>query len=207
MKIILMMMVSALTLFGCQSEVVDDYKSSVVKVQLTGGHGSGVYIGNNLILTAAHVISGATDGKVKIKTESGNVLDGEVLWFNLARDLGVVRVIDTEGLREAYLSCVIPKMDTEIYARGNPGITEFFTAWGRVSDLVPHTIGPWLNAMTIDASISGGMSGGPVFNLNGQVVGISVGIMGTHINNSSSLSGVGIMVPGSVACSLLGRTA
>lgn len=183
-----------------------DTRSSVVKVMVGSGHGSGVYIGSGIVLTAAHVLAGAADSTVRIKTEGKNLLDGEVLWINKARDVGAIRVATTTGLKAAFLSCIDPQMGDQITARGNPGFAEFFTSWGHVSDAIKHEIGPWAQALIVDASISPGQSGGPVFDSAGRVVGLAVGVMLAPLSQgATSLSGVGIIVPGSAVCELLGR--
>jgi S1-C subfamily serine protease len=100
------------------------------KILVGKGHGSGVYIGSNLVLTAAHVVAGADDGKITVKTESGNILDGEVLWSSKARDVSLIRVSGVFGLSPAVLSCTTPKIGDAIHARGNPLSALNFSAHG-----------------------------------------------------------------------------
>ena len=184
---------------------VNDYDSSVVKVLVGSGHGSGVYIGDGVVLTAAHVVNGASDNKVKLRTESGNILEAEVLWVNKARDIAALRPTTLVGLTPSVLSCNDPMSGDKITARGNPGAAEFFTSHGYISDAKKHVAGPWKQAMTVDMSIAPGMSGGPVFNEVGNVIGLAVGVMTTSLGMAPSLTGVGIIVPGSAVCELLGR--
>jgi len=61
--------------------------ASVVMVSDANGHGSGVYIGNGLVLTAAHVVG---DSKT-VTLHSDRDLPGEVLWSNKKYDLALVR--------------------------------------------------------------------------------------------------------------------
>lgn len=175
-----------------------------VKILLEQGHGSGVYIGQGLILTAAHVVANSKDGKVKIKTEGGNILPGDVLWMSKDRDVALVRVIGTTGLKAAALSCATPEYGQMISARGSPGPVEFFTAWGHIAGTV-KPFGPWLEAIPTDMTTIMGMSGGPVFNARGEVVGLVVGVLTVPIGFSASLTGIGVIVPGSTICTLLGR--
>lgn len=176
-----------------------------VKIVLEGSHGSGVYIGDNLILTAAHVVVAAADGKIKIKTEGGNILPGEVLWMSKARDVALIRVSGTFGLRPAVLSCAAPKVGDVIQARGNPLSVEFFSAWGHVAG-TQREMGPWLVGVPTDMTILPGMSGGPVFGADGRVVGIAVGVLMAPAGfGSMSFTGATLIVPGSTICPLLGR--
>jgi S1-C subfamily serine protease len=179
--------------------------SSTVKIVLERGHGSGVYIGNNLILTAAHVVVDAKDGMVKVKTERGNILTGEVLWSSKARDVALVRVSGTVGLKAATLSCQPPKPGDIIQARGNPLSVEFFSSWGHV-DGEQRTMGPWLVGVPTDMTILPGMSGGPVFGTDGRVVGLAVGVLMAPAGfGGVSFTGATLIVPGSTICPLLGR--
>jgi len=51
----------------------------------------------------------------------------------------------------------------------------------------------------VDATVAGGMSGGPVINDAGHVVGITVGAM----QFGMGLVGIGTVVPGSAICRVL----
>ena len=177
-----------------------------VKILLDKGHGSGVYIGGDgLILTATHVVANAKDGKVRVKTEGGNILKGEVLWSSTARDVALVRVSGTVGLKAAVLSCDMPKPGDIIQARGNPLSVEFFSSWGHVAGTM-RKMGPWLEGLPTDMTVLPGMSGGPVFGADGRVVGLAVGVLMAPAGfGSMSFTGATLIVPGSTICPLLGR--
>jgi S1-C subfamily serine protease len=196
-------------LFVWQSRAATTHTSHIghptVKILVGKGHGSGVYIGSNLILTAAHVVAGADDGKITVKTESGNILDGEVLWSSKARDVSLIRVSGVFGLSPAVLSCTTPKIGDAIHARGNPLSVEFFSSWGRVAG-DKREMGPWLVGVPTDMTILPGMSGGPVFGSDGRVVGLAVGVLMAPAGFSGmSFTGATLIVPGSTICPLLGR--
>jgi S1-C subfamily serine protease len=206
MKTALIAAALSAALFGCTDEPAKDYSSSTVKVIVGDrGHGSGVYIGPGLIVTAAHVVANLKDNKITIKTESGNLLkEAELLWVNAARDVAVIKPKGTIGLKAANLSCGTPAFGDNIMARGNPGPVEFFTSWGHVSGTLREN-GKWLESVSTDMTIVMGMSGGPVFNEAGEVAGIVVGALTAPMGFGVSLTGVGLIVPGSTICQLLGR--
>lgn len=177
---------------------------SAVKVIVGQGHGSGVYIGQGLILTAAHVVDTAKDGKVTIKTEIGNIIKGRVLWAAKTQDVALLRVESHYGLRAAKLSCRELEIGEIINARGSPGPIEFFTSWGRVAGS-KRSLGRWEVAYLTDMTAVMGMSGGPVMDASGAVVGLVVGGLVVPMGFSASLTGVSWVVPGSAICPLLGR--
>ena len=177
-----------------------------VKIMVGEGHGSGVYIGGNgLILTAAHVVVNSPDGKIRVKTEGGNILSGQILWMSKERDVALVQVNGTFGLKAAALSCDTPQIGDAIQARGNPLSVEFFSAWGHIAGTM-RQMGPWLEGVPTDLTILPGMSGGPIFHTDGRVIGIAVGAMLAPAGMAMSITGATLIVPGSTICPLLGRT-
>jgi S1-C subfamily serine protease len=187
-----------------------DYAQAAVMVDLgNDSHGSGVYIGNGFVLTAGHV----TDDKktVKVRTQVGQVVDGRVLWGSLYRlgghDVGLVYV---EGLQvpAAELTCTNPVVGDDVSIIGNPYEVEFARTWGKVSatgltGLETDVAMAWSELYTLDVTAAPGVSGGPVFNDRGQIVGILVGgMVGTPRGNFN----YSYMVPASAVCRMLGRT-
>ncbi len=178
------------------------FPSSTVKVELDKGHGSGVHIGDGLILTAAHV---AREGAaVRLKLDDGTYRDAEVLWSSTASDIALLRT-SPDGLQSSPLSCAPLKVGQEVTARGNPLSVEFITTYG-------HIVGPatkrsdWLGVAPVDMVILPGMSGGPAFNSAGEVVGINVALLTLPLGVSVSATGLGFIVPAEQICGLLGRS-
>jgi S1-C subfamily serine protease len=175
----------------------------VVKVSFAGGHGSGVHIGHGFILTAAHVVGAGRD--LDVKTDDRVVIaDVEVLWANTKYDVALIRVDPSSPLRKRDLSCAAPEIGDKITASGNPLDMEFVTHYGRVgSGLQPVYWPPfsgmvqWPVSYALDAGLVPGMSGGPVIDSRGDVVGIIVG--------RAPGESLFFAVPGSVACELMGR--
>lgn len=175
---------------------------STVKVSAGAGHGSGFYIGHDMVITAHHVIDSATDNKVMIKTEGGDIVEGEVLWASQKYDVAAIRV--HLAVSPAYLSCTIPQYGTDFTIRGNPLNEEFVSVWGRVSG-VSRERGRWASAIPISASVIPGQSGGPVYGKDGSVIGMVVGAMVARLGMGGSLTGIGVAVPGKTICGLMGR--
>lgn len=175
--------------------------SSTVFVDLENGHGSGVHIGDGLILTAAHVASeGAT---VKLRLDDGTSRDATVLWASKASDVALLRT-GPDGLASSPLSCAPPVIGQAVTAYGSPLEVEFIHTYGHIVGPAVKR-GPWDAVATVDMEIIPGMSGGSIKNDRGEVVGIAVGLATLPMGISSSATGIGFMVPGQNICALLGR--
>lgn len=171
-----------------------------VKLERDGGHGSGVHVGNGYVITAAHVV---VDGKVEAKFDNGARRDVEVLWANKDYDVALLRMPDMRGIQSIPISCAPMAEGTQVTLRGSPLAAEFMATRGTVSGVIE--LKQWRVARVVDATIVQGMSGGPVVH-NERVVGISAGVMVAPVGPfSASITGLGIIVPSTVICTLLGR--
>jgi serine protease Do len=140
-----------------------------------GGMGSGVIVSEDgLIMTAGHVVPKAGD-KIRVHFNNGKSADAKALGADRFIDAGLAQ-ITTEGKWphvKIGKSSELKKGDW-IMAMGNPG--GFRTdrrppiRLGRVLSLPePNKGSLWIQT---DATVAPGDSGGPLFNLNGEVVGI-----------------------------------
>lgn len=173
-----------------------------VKVVLEGGHGSAVYIGSGVFLTAAHVVSKITK-PFTIKLHDGSVRKAEVLWFNTKYDIGLIAA-DGDGLRSSDLQCRELEVGETIRVEGNPTIMEFVSATGRIAG-AGRKIGFWERVQVVDITILPGQSGGPVYDVGGKLVGITVGVATYGMGWAAAPTGFGFVVPGKSICQLLAR--
>jgi len=164
-----------------------------VLIEAGGGTGSGVHIGNGYILTANHVIDGATT--IAVKTDDGRSLTPELMWSNKAYDIALLR-LDPDGISSRDLRCTDPLRGDSVWSLGNPLGLRFVAFYGHVSGSA-RPIGEWALVLPLDLTIAPGNSGGPLIDTAGRVVGIVV----------ASMRGVpiGAAVPSSAVCRLMGR--
>jgi putative serine protease PepD len=168
--------------------------------QQAQGEGAGVvYDTKGDILTDEHVVSGATNVKVRFK--DGKVVTAKVLGTDPSTDVGVIHVdVPASELHP------IPFTDSSAAQVGDPTIaigspfslpetttTGVVSAVGRSIQAPNHFTIP--GAIQTDAAINPGNSGGPLLDANGKVLGLV-----DQINTSSGTnSGVGFAVPSNTA--------
>ncbi len=142
------------------------------------GAGSGVIVSKDgYVLTNNHVVEGAKD--VTVTLADHQEYKARIVGRDPKTDLAVLKFDAHESLPAATLgdSDAI-KVGDWVVAIGNPfGLNNTVTsgivsAKGRVIGA-----GPYDNFIQTDASINPGNSGGPLFNMNGEVVGINTAII------------------------------
>jgi serine protease Do len=141
--------------------------------------GSGFIISSDgFILTNNHVVEKATD--IRIKLLDGKEYTAEVVGRDPKTDLALIKVEPEAGFpKPASLgdSDAVAVGDW-VMALGNPfGLSHSVTAGiisakGRVIGA-----GPYDDFLQTDAAINPGNSGGPLFNMNGEVVGINTAMV------------------------------
>jgi serine protease Do len=144
--------------------------------------GSGFIISpDGYILTNNHVVGKAQD--IKVSLADGRVLDAKLVGTSPEIDVALIKV-DAAGLPSVTLGdSDALEVGDWVVAIGNPfGLSQTVTAGivsakGRVIGM-----GPYDNLIQTDAAINPGNSGGPLFNTNGEVVGINTVIIASGQN-------------------------
>ena len=183
------------------AEVFERSEMSVVQVNVLrggdGGIGSGfVYSKEGHIITNQHVVKDST--KVTVTFLDGESFIGDVIGIDRDLDIAVVKVNSNNPERLQPLIIGDSSKLTvgeRITAIGNPfGLSGSMTS-GIVSQmgrLLPQETGYSIpDVIQTDAAINPGNSGGPLFNMNGEVVGINTAIQSA----TGEFTGVGFAVP------------
>lgn len=158
--------------------------------------GSGFVISEDgYILTNYHVIEDAYSGgyEIKVVFYNGDSYTAEVKGFDRNNDIAVLK-IEAEGLNAAELgtSDSLFVGDT-VYAVGNPlGELNYSMTSGMVSatDRLITTEEGTMTMFQFDAAVNQGNSGGPVYNVYGQVVGVV-----TAKSREDGTEGLGFAIP------------
>lgn len=176
--------------------------SSTVTVSLANGHGSGIHIGNGWIVTAAHV---AKEGdSVVVLTSDGKTRDAVVVWASGSTDIALLQTA-SDYLATSPLACAPPVLGQPVSAHGSPMEVGQVITYGKIVGEA-RPMEHWAAVVPVDMTILPGMSGGALISPSGEVVGIVVGIVAYPTLAGATLTGLGVAVPSSVVCGLLGRS-
>jgi serine protease Do len=165
------------------------------------GIGSGFVVRQDgVVVTNAHVVSGATN--VSVAMRDGTTYPARVVGVDEQNDLAVLK-IDARGLPVAPLGRSNDLLVGEwAIAIGNPygfllGNTEPSVTAGVISATGRNLVGPaegqgvYVDMIQTDASINPGNSGGPLVNAVGQVIGVNSSIY----SPSGGSIGLGFAIP------------
>ena len=191
---------------GAVGEVADQVLPSVVSIQTSQGGGSGVILSSDgQILTNAHVVDSATDGRLQVRFNDGSAADAEILGSDPVSDIAVIQAQGRDDLTPATLGDSDQVgVGGDVVAIGSPlGLSGTVTT-GVVSALNrPVNTGATesggaqtstvINAIQTDAAINPGNSGGPLVNMAGEVIGINTAIAG--LSQESGSVGLGFAIP------------
>lgn len=148
----------------------------------TGSSGSGVITtADGLILTAAHVVQGAD--QLLVVFPDGKQVQGKVLGANYSKDIAMVKITDAGKWPFVEMGASKPlEAGDWVIALGHSAGFDASrpppVRFGRVISKGPG------NFLTTDCTLIGGDSGGPLFDLDGKIIGIHSSIGQSLTNNN-----------------------
>lgn len=167
------------------------------QVSKTASTGTGFIISaDGEILTNFHVVEGAQT--LTVTMHDGSTYSAIVLGYEAESDVALLK-IEASGLPTVSLGNSDGlNVGDQVAAIGNPlGELTYTMTTGIVSsmDRDVNTDGTPINMMQIDAAINPGNSGGPLFDMNGNVVGITTAKYSGTLNGGATIEGIGFAIP------------
>ena len=150
--------------------------------------GSGFAIGENCILTNAHVID--SDASITVDTYDGNSYEAQLLIKNDDMDLAVLYVDSTVFKYLTIGNDSDVKIGDDVFAIGAPESLDYTLTKGILSSK-NRMVGDY-SYIQANIALNHGNSGGPLLNSNGEVIGINTMTM-------QGVEGIGFAIPISVA--------
>jgi serine protease Do len=157
--------------------------------------GSGFIIDSEgLVVTNNHVIDGADE--VEVALPDGRVFPAEVVGIDPVTDLAVLRMAVNEPLPSvSFGDSDTARVGDWVIAIGNPfGLGGTLTA-GVVSARGREAGGRYDDYIQTDVAINTGNSGGPLFNMDGDVVGVNTLIL----SPTGASVGISLSIPSNIA--------
>src|SRR5580698_2175103 len=164
------------------------------------GEGSGFFVSaDGYIVTNNHVVQKAKT--VTVTTQDGKTLDAKVMGTDPKTDLALIKVNESGDYPFVAFSKEQPRIGDWVVAIGNPyGLGGTVTAGIISAEGRDIGDGPYDRFLQIDAPINRGNSGGPTFNMKGEVVGVNTAIY----SPSGGSVGIGFAIPSTTADSVIG---
>ena len=161
------------------------------------GTGSGFIVSTDgFVVTNYHVVEGG--GTLSVVLYDGQEFAATLVGYDSANDVALLKA-DAEGLQPAVLGDSDELVvGDQVAAIGNPlgELTSTMTV-GYVSakERDVNTSGFAINMIQTDAAINSGNSGGPLFNMYGQVVGITSAKYSGSSSSGATIEGIGFAIP------------
>ncbi len=145
--------------------------------QRSNALGSGFVISaDGFIVTNNHVIDGADE--IEIEFYSGETLPAKVIGTDPKTDIALLKVDNDQNLPFVeFGDSDTARMGDWVLALGNPLGQGFSASTGIVSARNRELSGTYDDYLQTDAAINRGNSGGPLFNMDGKVIGVNTAIL------------------------------
>lgn len=165
--------------------------------QATQSSGSGFIVSEDgYILSNYHVVQNAQT--LTVTLYDGTEYQAKVVGYDAVSDVALLK-IEASGLPPVTIgSSEDLEVGEQVVAIGNPlgELTStltggYISAKGRTI----NTEGTLLNMLQTDAAINAGNSGSPLFNMKGEVVGITTAKYSGSTNSGASIEGIGFAIP------------
>ena len=160
--------------------------------------GSGFIISDDgYILTNYHVVDDAS--KVTVSAYDGKSYSAKIVGYDESNDIAVLK-IEAEGLSPVVLGdSENLNVGDSVVAIGNPlGELTFTLTTGVISAKdreITFSDGTTMNLLQTDCAINSGNSGGALFNLYGEVIGVTNAKYSSSSSGEASIDNIGFAIP------------
>ncbi|MCC7476460.1 MAG: trypsin-like peptidase domain-containing protein [Pirellulales bacterium] len=161
------------------------------------GQGSGVIVDKSgYIVTNFHVVNGMN--KVQVRLSDRRVAEAKVVGTDAMNDIAVLKIELDNLIPAEWGNSDRLEVGDLVWALGSPYGLERSLTFGIISAKARRSSSyvsrsPYQEYLQTDAAVNPGNSGGPLVNIEGQVVGINAAIFGT------AYQGISFSIPSSIA--------
>ena len=154
-----------------QKKIIPNYEEFEFAIN---GNGSGFIVGNgNYVITNNHVVEKAT--RIAVRNGIGKVSNAIILKTSEKYDLAILQ-LETPYPSEYSIKATdfeIPKSGDDVISIGYPGIGMTYDKPTITQGIISKVFNDDVGVFMTTAAINSGNSGGPIFNLKGNLVGVT----------------------------------
>ena len=179
------------------AQIYQQNVNAVVAVRTNNSTGTGFLISEDgYVVSNYHVVEGGV--KLQVITVDDQTYDAQLIGYDKTNDVSLLK-IEASGMSYVTIgSSDELQVGDQVVAIGNAlgELTATLTV-GYISgkDRIVSTDGTAINMLQTDASINSGNSGGPLFNVYGEVVGITTAKDTGNSSSGAVIEGIGFAIP------------
>jgi len=176
----------------------------IPEMRQRGAVGSGFIISEDgYVITNNHVVAGADE--IQVHLNDRRVFDAEIIGLDEPSDLALLKVAAGDLPYVSFGDSDSIRVGDWVLAIGSPFGLEFSAAAGIVSAQGRSVPGRssynYMSFIQTDVAINQGNSGGPLFNLEGEVIGINSQIL----SSTGGSNGISFSIPSNVALNVVNQ--
>ena len=151
------------------------------------------------IITNWHVIRnilGKKDGTLRVLFSNDSIYEAKIFNYDKTSDIAVLKIVNTDKKEFPFVEWgKKPLLGGHAIIIGSPISLDFSVSFGIVSAIdriIPKAAPPFVPFIQTDAAMNRGNSGGPLFNADGQVVGINTLILTPPNPSGAEVGSIGL---------------
>jgi serine protease Do len=191
--------------FSIEVDVTENVGRGHAKPRTGSSIGSGFFISpDGYAVTNAHVVrpENTTAHSTQVRTSDGEVYDANVIGADQQTDIALIKVKGRSDFPFVSLADNLPRVGDWVIAIGNPFGLDGTVTTGIVSaEGRDIGYGPYNDFIQIDAPTNQGSSGGPSFDLSGNVIGVNTAQWRTP--GAAGFIGIAFAVPADTVKSII----
>jgi len=139
-----------------------------------GNNGTGFLYKDQYVITNAHVLYDTED--FTLLDADGQEHDGKIIYMDAGTDLAIIQVYDVQGKSVQFGNSNDFPVGEQVLLIGNPSVGSPFAYCTRkrveLDAQLQQSLDSSYRYIPLDADLVSGYSGGPAFNLSGDLIGI-----------------------------------
>ena len=167
---------------------------------------------NGTVITNYHVVANIIDksnSKLRVLFSNDSIYEAKVFNYDKTSDIAVLKIVNDENKKFPAITWGDkPKLGGHAIIIGSPIGLDFSVSFGIISAvdrIIPKASPPFVPYVQTDASMNRGNSGGPLFDADGEVIGINTLILTPSSGTDTGSVGLGFAIDGQYAQEIIKR--